>query len=531
MGEIEDEFARAEELYNRLKAITESRGVVPASKPIKEVVVEQVYNTIKKNDVYFVNLNRLTFSIDENVNAALNGNFNVNNQFIPFITNSNPKDRVFSTFETNLALTSQAIKSLVLIKEVRGTLVDILIDLVGDRLVSGTLRVPMFCILTISIDNLISAITKFGTTSELPRRYTDEELHTAMQHHTNLYLESLQIRRANQKTYEEQLAAAVLRNNTFNEDIAKVLSRVYPNNWSWVIDSELSNSDNKEFIIKWDEIEIRNSNMSGKTHIIKDFYIIVKFTKDPTSLNGYRISSSLRAFRGKVTYAEYCSRYIHSHTTTGTDGIGSCCLGSGPLPNLLANLTMEFNIDRFELLLHLLDSYVKWESIEGTPYTQFERITIRSINNINLIPNKVELESIYRLAINLISELPLKIISLADLKYYQIDKSDPEFINHILSATPIRFRKYRDVNGAEIEMNQNYTNDDVRNANATTAASICTFRGDQIKYTIMPNEYEDNMKNTLKEYPSFYIINHIVDHIELKVNEYLNKKETYEFSR
>ena len=192
---------------------------------------------------------------------------------------------------------------------------------------------------------------------------------------------------------------------------------------------------------------------------------------------------------------------------------------------------MEFNIDRFELLLHLLDSYVKWESIEGTPYTQFERITVTGSNNSNHIPNSIELKSIYLSVFNIISELPLKIISLPDLKYYQIDKSDPEFINHILSVTPIQFRKYRNVNGAEIGMNQVYTNADVRDANARSTASICTFRGDQIKYTIMPNEHEDNMKNTLKEYPSFYIIDCIADRIELEVNKYLNKKETYEFSR
>lgn len=96
-------------------------------------------------------------------------------------------------------------------------------------------------------------------------------------------------------------------------------------------------------------------------------------------LKGYRIKHNMDGMRGIVTPAEYQSCYAHSHLGSRSGNVftewGGYCLGSGEINETFTMLSVEFNMGLFELLLHQITVYVRWESIEGAPFIRMDTIT------------------------------------------------------------------------------------------------------------------------------------------------------------
>ena len=116
------------------------------------------------------------------------------------------------------------------------------------------------------------------------------------------------------------------------------------------------------------------SNSKGQKHTIYDLYIKVKFV-DSRFVD-------MRTIRTSFTLAELHSGYSHSHSPaepcvhTGASictytGERSCCLGTGPLSQLLGQ-TVDSNV--LMSLCIYIEKWVRWESLEGGPYIRMEKI-------------------------------------------------------------------------------------------------------------------------------------------------------------
>ena len=165
---------------------------------------------------------------------------------------------------------------------------------------------------------------------------------------------------------------------------AELLDDIYPDNWE--IDSS------NRLTIKFPEIEIINS--AGKTHTIRDLYVVWGLNKHLAP------SVSIRGYRGLKTVEEYESGYNHSHLGTGWDRgwDNTFCLGSGDFANLLNGLNADQDLDwdLIQKALIMINMYVGWESTEGGPYIYMRDIKRRngSTRDIRTLSNP-QIEEFY----------------------------------------------------------------------------------------------------------------------------------------
>jgi len=124
-------------------------------------------------------------------------------------------------------------------------------------------------------------------------------------------------------------------------------------------------------IIRYTDITISNSR--GQNHHIIEMYFSLDFNKDLQLVQ-------TRGMRGDRTYIEHISYYGHSHLSGGEQGeLGNLCFGSGPIRVTSNCLRRQFDADHLNLFCHHLNNFVKWESLEGTPYKYISKIGIGNV--------------------------------------------------------------------------------------------------------------------------------------------------------
>lgn len=127
------------------------------------------------------------------------------------------------------------------------------------------------------------------------------------------------------------------------------------------------------FLVYWPEVKITNE--TDKSHIIKDLYAKVEVTID----GKLSLYSGFLLNRTTYTEAEWQSDYLHSHIQgIPKDNItrfSKPCLGSGPIKASIENLKREYDEDWFEEFLYELDRYVYVESIAGVPWRKIGNIS------------------------------------------------------------------------------------------------------------------------------------------------------------
>lgn len=163
----------------------------------------------------------------------------------------------------------------------------------------------------------------------------------------------------------------------FAEDIDNMISQLklhYGERW----DFQLLPTENSKFKlvcnIHFPEITISNSN--DHTHDIKDLFVSFEIFLNSNGV----IPGELQGFRTTFTIAEWESRYAHSHLNS-LPRIQSgfirrfFCLGDGTsMVVSRENLMLGYSENRFNMYLFNIDSFVRWESLEGVPYKQLSRI-------------------------------------------------------------------------------------------------------------------------------------------------------------
>jgi hypothetical protein len=131
-------------------------------------------------------------------------------------------------------------------------------------------------------------------------------------------------------------------------------------------------------------------NSTGQSHIIKDLYVKYGLDLNQGSQT-VKLETHLQGMRATRSIEEWSSGYIHSHLPSNKNGWSSFsdfCMGkaTNPLPALMNEMNMSMLVDEewldtYELFMMQLDTYVRWESLEGGPYRKIGQIALNDSDN------------------------------------------------------------------------------------------------------------------------------------------------------
>jgi len=196
------------------------------------------------------------------------------------------------------------------------------------------------------------------------------------------------------------------------EQIKAILESMFPENWDM---SKLS-EDQYSVKIRFPEFEIKNSR--GNKHIIREFYARFKLrnSRRKFKLDGFE------GVRAAVTKAEYDSQYQQSHISSSPFSWGSFCLGDSEFRNFKNEYNLsesEFDPEVFEYIMTLFQDFIKWESLEGTPYKYISKIkeagtAVEFVTASNSIPYYVSLDEVYSNLITRYSSFLIPYIDIID---------------------------------------------------------------------------------------------------------------------
>lgn len=130
-----------------------------------------------------------------------------------------------------------------------------------------------------------------------------------------------------------------------------------------------------EFMIKFPDFEIFNKY--NKSHLIQGLYLKYLFSLVYNSrYNKITMKNfTIRGYRDKITKQEERYGYVHSHIEGPA---GNYCFGGGLIIEYLADLnTLNFDIERFETLLTVIESALEFEDLDGGPHKRID--TLRTI--------------------------------------------------------------------------------------------------------------------------------------------------------
>ena len=149
------------------------------------------------------------------------------------------------------------------------------------------------------------------------------------------------------------------------------------------------------------------SNKDGLSEELKNLYMRLRLRYE----NGAYVITSLEGTRSTLTYAQYVSKYVHSHLSNSSiNDFSAFCLGNSPLNTLINDFNYaginNDNIMNFELLLQMLQTLAEWESIEGTPYKYIKNIKVDVAND-----SPSDISNVVMQIQNALVELPKEILS------------------------------------------------------------------------------------------------------------------------
>lgn len=178
--------------------------------------------------------------------------------------------------------------------------------------------------------------------------------------------------------------------NTINEnhrdsvpkEISMMLDKHYPERWDYI---------DGRCVIHFPFFIISNSN--GNTHEIKNLFVFFYLCCDTKRIG------EIRGFRTTQSFLEYKSTYFHSHLRSkqleniNFNGVSNFCLGKSNFSKVCAELRWQYNPTEFEFFLIQLESFLKWESLEGVPYKKIKELTY---GNGHMNFNEPELKHVYQ---------------------------------------------------------------------------------------------------------------------------------------
>lgn len=158
------------------------------------------------------------------------------------------------------------------------------------------------------------------------------------------------------------------------DEMMTELTGFYEDNWDFILKPmRLENAKYQLYcVLRFPELTISNS--IGLSHNIQDLFVYFRLDQGMKDGEPYVYPVDLKGFRSTVTTLERQAEYEHSHLPSKnrskvTDLKGnSFCLGATEIRDTHLSLVDRYDKDRFSLLLFTIQSFVKWESVEGVPY-------------------------------------------------------------------------------------------------------------------------------------------------------------------
>lgn len=170
--------------------------------------------------------------------------------------------------------------------------------------------------------------------------------------------------------------------------LVDALNALYKDDWDMHLFYVGEHYGKKRFciapMIRFKRFTITNSRNSSRE--IRDLIVVLplKIGNITTYENNSYMPIYFDRPRGvKLTWQqdEYRSSYEHSHlhvkkpTNENIFVTTRFCVGDGEISEVSLLLQHEFDPNYFDLYLLTLDTLVKWESLEGTPYAYIDKIT------------------------------------------------------------------------------------------------------------------------------------------------------------
>ncbi len=215
------------------------------------------------------------------------------------------------------------------------------------------------------------------------------------------------------------------------EYIINFFNNFYNNNWSIEIRPHMTYVSNTSyikyniyFVVLYPEVPITNRNNS--THLIKDLLVSHQLRIDVSNYSQPNLSfESIEGTRLTQSLAEWASNYRHSHLyALYRAPIEDLSLFSPFCTGTFEELINEMNYnmthcgisseEMLEKYFIVVDNFIRYESIEGTPYIRFSRVSSNNYTRNN--SGNVDLENLSSRSIAL--DCNSVISSLLHYKYY-----------------------------------------------------------------------------------------------------------------
>lgn len=150
------------------------------------------------------------------------------------------------------------------------------------------------------------------------------------------------------------------------------------------------------------------SNEHNKSVVIYDLFV-----KMELGTHGRMLDEGFKMMKTTYTKTQWMAGYAHSHLPrVGTTPVWQePCFGNGPISYTIHLLSMDYDLDRWGLLMFEIEKFVKTESLKGGPYIRLESIGAGTYHYDPITPSSSDLATEFD------RKLALEVIRSGELKF------------------------------------------------------------------------------------------------------------------
>lgn len=270
------------------------------------------------------------------------------------------------------------------------------------------------------------------------------------------------------------------------------------------------------------------TNSQGKTHEIKDLFVIHLFKWNgealyPSKLEGGRLSKTkLEVLSG------YQQSHLGSHRGWQLDPLYCsyfCVGGDTDVSRMMAEFSVDMDMDRYELFLFCVDSMITWESLEGVPFIRME--TVKNADSVRVSSiNSRYANKILKTIMD--QKIPLDVDFYISEGLYKIHPNvrASEFIKRV-ALTCLTFNEYQTILVSRVPNTYNhFLQMKAENAVGTTAIKVeatkdyTLFRGRKLYPKIIKEDTRLSKPVSAEDhiiYPKF--LDYVITELESRIYE------------
>jgi len=287
------------------------------------------------------------------------------------------------------------------------------------------------------------------------------------------------------------------------------------------------------FKVIYPEFTITNSQ--GRSHVIRDLFIYHGFGWNGTALYPKRLEGG----RLSKTELEVLSSYQQSHLGSHRGWPDNpfycsyfCVGGDTDVSRMMAEFSVDMDMDRYELFLFCVDSMITWESLEGVPFIRMEVISNADSIRANYVNENLAINVIKKIMEN---RIPLDVDFYISDGVYRIHPNSraSNFIKKIVLEN-FTFDSYKAIIVSKVPNTfDHYLQMKAANAAATVRTQITAsdeytlFRGRKIYPKIIRQDSRLNVPVSIEDhivYPKF--LENVIRKLESRIYEKAVVKST-----